>query len=102
MHFHEFPHPSHRARVTIRPVLAVLAAALKYQSSQARARVQVAISHGVIGWSHKHGPTVVAAGNQHPRRDIGSVLAPEKVDVSLENRPQAEYACPPGARDRRA
>ena len=43
----------------------------------------------MIGWSDKRGPTVIAAGDQQSRRDIGPVLAPEEVDVSLENRPQA-------------
>ena len=44
----------------------------------------------MIGWSHKRGPTVIAAGDQQSRRDIGPVLAPEEVDVSLEDRPQAD------------
>jgi hypothetical protein len=44
----------------------------------------------VIGWGHKRGPAVIAAGDQQSRRDIGPVLTPEEVDVSLEDRPQAD------------
>jgi hypothetical protein len=44
----------------------------------------------VIGWGHKRGPTVIAADDQQSRRDIGSVLAPEEVHISFEDRPQAD------------
>jgi hypothetical protein len=47
----------------------------------------------VIGWSHKRGPAVIAADDQQSRRDVGSVLTPEEVHISLEDRPQA-YARP--------
>ena len=47
-------------------------------------------AHNVIGWSHKRGAAVVAAGDQQSRRDIGPVLAPEEVEVSFEDRPQAD------------
>jgi hypothetical protein len=40
--------------------------------------------------SHKRGPTVIAAGDQQSRRDIRPVLAPEEVEVTLEDRPQAD------------
>jgi hypothetical protein len=49
----------------------------------------------VIGWSHKRGPTVIAAGDQQSRRDIRPVLAPEEVEVSLEDRPQADTSAEP-------
>jgi hypothetical protein len=32
----------------------------------------------------------MAAGDQQSHRDIGLVPAPEEVEVSLENRPQAD------------
>jgi hypothetical protein len=49
----------------------------------------------VIGWGHKRGPTVITAGDQQSRRDIGPVLTPEEVDVSLEDRPQADTRSEP-------
>src|SRR6267142_2329773 len=42
-----------------------------------------------FGWSHKRGPTVIAAGEQQSRGGIAPVLAPEEVEISLEDRPQA-------------
>ncbi len=33
----------------------------------------------MIGWGHKCGPAVIAAGDQQSRRDIGPVLTPEEV-----------------------
>jgi hypothetical protein len=44
----------------------------------------------VIGRGRKRGPAVIAAGYQQSRGDIGQVLTPEEVDVSLEDRPQAD------------
>ena len=82
-------------------MLAVLAAPRNINRAQARARVQVAVrwiargSHWVIGWSYESGPTVIAAGDQQSRRDIAPVPAPEEVDVSLENRPQADTRLEP-------
>src|SRR5712692_8511077 len=43
-----------------------------------------------MGWSHKRGAAVVAAGGQQSRVDICPVLAPEEVEVSFEDRPQAD------------
>jgi hypothetical protein len=63
--------------------------------------VQVAVrsiargTHGVIGWSYKRGAAVIAAGDQQSRRDIGPVLAPEELDVTLEYRPQADTRAKP-------
>src|SRR5262249_29838543 len=50
-------------------------------------------THRVIGWSHERGAALVAAGDQQSRVDIGPVLAPEEVEVSFEDRPQAD-TCP--------
>src|SRR5262249_5476215 len=47
-------------------------------------------THRVLGWGHKRGPAVIAAGDQQSRRDIVPVLMPEEVDVSLKDRPQAD------------
>jgi hypothetical protein len=44
----------------------------------------------VIGWSHKRGAAVVAAGDQQSRGDIDPVFAPEQVEVSFEDCPQAD------------
>src|SRR5258708_13020893 len=92
MRFHVFPPPTHRARR--QSAICLRCWRQRRNINRARARVQVAvrwIARGTrrFGWSHKRGPTVIAAGDQQPRRDIGPVLAPEEVDVSLENRPQA-------------
>jgi hypothetical protein len=61
---------------------------------KARARMQIRLiargAHNGIGWSHKRGAAVVAAGDQQSRGDIGPVLAPEEVEVSFEDRPQAD------------
>src|SRR6266403_1199701 len=94
MHFHVFPHPTHRAGRQSALCLRCWRQPRNINRAQARARVQVALRWIVRGthrfrWSHKHGPTVIAAGDQQSRRDIAAVLAPEEVDVSLENRPQA-------------
>src|SRR6476469_313110 len=42
-----------------------------------------------FGWRHKRGATVIAAGEQQSRGGIAPVLAPEEVEISLEDRPQA-------------
>ena len=52
--------------------------------------MQAAVSHGAIGWSHKRGAAVVAAGKQQSPAYIGPVLAPKKVEVSFEDCPQAD------------
>src|SRR5260221_985135 len=117
MHFHVFPHPTHRAGRQSALCLRCWRQPRNINRAQARARVQVAVrsiargTHGVIGWSHKRGPTVIAASDQQSRRDIGPLLAPEELDVTLEDRPQADTraepaiieqegrACDPGCAD---
>jgi hypothetical protein len=48
-------------------------------------------AHREIGWSHKRGAALVAAGEKKPpRKNIGSVLAPKEVEVPFEDRPLAE------------
>jgi hypothetical protein len=92
MHFHVFPHPAYRAGR--QSAVCLRCSRQRRNINRARARVQVAvrwIARGTrrFGWSHKRGPTVIAAGDQQSGGDIAPVLAPEEVDVSLENRPQA-------------
>src|SRR5438132_10174472 len=92
MHFRVFPHPTHRAGR--QSAVCLRCSRQRRNINRAWARVQVAvrwIARGTrrFGWSHKRGPTVIAAGDQQSRGDIAPVLAPEEVDVSLENRPQA-------------
>src|SRR5262249_57505061 len=48
-----------------------------------------------MGWGHKRGAAVVAAGNQQSGADVGPVLAPKKLGVSLEDRPQADTGSQP-------
>ena len=47
-------------------------------------------AHNLLGWSHKRGAAVVAACKQQSFAYIGPVLAPKKVEVSFEDRPQAD------------
>ena len=101
MHFNVFPHPTHRAGRQSAVCLRCWRQRRNINRAQARARVQVVVrwiargTHRVIGWSHKRGPTVIAAGDQQSRRDIGPVLAPEELDVTLEDRPQADARLEP-------
>src|SRR5712691_7593287 len=95
MHFHVFPYPTHRAG---RHSPVCLRGWRELQRGldriQARARMQIRWiargAHSVMGWSHKRGAAVVAAGDHQSRVDIGPVLAPEQVEVSFEDRPQAD------------
>ena len=45
---------------------------------------------GLIGWSHKRGAALVAPDEQHSRKGVGLFFAPEEVDLSFEDRPQAD------------
>src|SRR5882724_13415592 len=94
MHFHVFPYPAHRAGRQSAMCLGCWRELRKgLDRIQARARMQTRWiargAHSVIGWSHKRGVAVVAAGDQQSRVDIGPVPAPEEVEVSVEDRPQA-------------
>src|SRR6266511_4137037 len=85
MHVHVFPYSTHRAG---RESAVCLRCWRDLQKSldriQTRARMQIRLiargAHNVIGWSHKRGAAVVAAGDQQSRGDICPVLAPEEVD----------------------
>src|SRR5258707_5624559 len=101
MHFHVFPHPTHRAGRQSAVCLRCCRQRRNIDRVQARARVQVAVrsiargTDRVIGWSYKRGPAVIAAGDQQSRRDIGPVLAPEELDITLEDRPQTDTRAEP-------
>src|SRR5580700_10219397 len=45
---------------------------------------------GLIRWSHKRGAALVATDEQNSRKDVGPFFAPKEVDVSFEDRPQAD------------
>src|SRR6267154_1989810 len=95
MHFHVFPYPTHRARRQSAVCLRCWRGLQKgLDRIQARTRIQVRWiargAHSVIGWGHKRRAAVMAAGDQQSRGDIGPVLAPEEVEVSFEDRPQAD------------
>src|SRR5215510_9477319 len=113
MDVHVFPYPTHRSS---RQSTVCLRCRRQLQKGVHRvhawACLQVDVcwiarrAHNVMGWSHKRGAAVVAAGNHQARTDIAPVLAPKKVGVSFEDRPQADTGPQPavigqqgGARD---
>src|SRR5258705_9295445 len=95
MHVQVFPYPTHRPG---RQSAVCMRRWRELQKGldriQARARMQVHLiargAQSVSGRSHKRGAAVVAAGDQQSRVDIGPVLAPEEVEISFEDRPQAD------------
>src|SRR5258708_8848475 len=48
-----------------------------------------------MGWSYQRRTAVVGAGKQQSGPDIGLFLAPEKIGVSFEDRPQADTGAQP-------
>src|SRR6516162_5843294 len=95
MNFYVFPHPAHRSGRQSAVGLRCCGGQLQQGINrvQARARVQHDVrraARGVIGWGHKRGAALVAPGEQQSGKDVGPVLAPKDVEVSFENRPQAD------------
>jgi hypothetical protein len=102
MHVHMFPYATHGSgrqsavRMRCRRQLQKC-----IDRVQARASMQIDVcwiargANNLLRWSHKRGEAVVAAGEQQSLAYIGPVPAPKKVEVSFENRPQADTRLQP-------
>ena len=97
MHLHVFPYPTQRASRQSAVGLRCRRKLHKCANRvQARTRVNIDVrciardNRRLVRWSNKCRTAVTSAGNQERRADICSGFAPEEIEISFEEFPQAD------------